>query len=303
MIVKRLLAALAAIALIAGAWVIRDRVIDDTANADEPVNAGVLVCVTELRDVCRDVAAAADLRVVDQGIWATVDELSMADAEPALWLTFSPFPEILNVERTIAFATPFSYTATEVASSRLVAVVRPDTTDALVASCGTGNDGVSLGCVGEQTQFTPAVSAVDTGIGLLSVAAAFADRSDEVLDLDALLPWARGFRRASDRVSLSGGTAVQTIQTRTSVSVAIGAEAELANSRADEFDVLYAEPVARATVVLLIPNGFVPPDTLIDDLGTRLVERGWDPLGQGGAGGLPSAEQMIAIRTFWEGLA
>lgn len=304
MIAKRILAALAAVALIAGAWVIRDRVIeDDPVTAEEPVDAGVLVCATELREVCRAAAAGADLRVVDQATWDTVEELSAPDAEPALWLTFAPFPEILNVQRTIAFATPFSYTATEVASSRLAAVVRPDTTDELTTACGTGTDLVSLGCVGGQTALTPAVSSVDGGIGLLSIGAAFAAEGGEVLDLDALLPWSIGFRRASGRVSLTGTSAVQTIQSKTSVAVALGAEAELSNSRTADFDVLYADPVARATVVLVTPNGFAPPDGLVEALGAALVDRGWEPAGQGPSAGLPSAEQLIAIRTKWEELA
>lgn len=304
MIAKRVLAVLAAIGLITGAWVIRDRVIDgDTVDADEPVNAGVLVCATELRDVCRAVASEAGLRVVEQAAWATVEELSATDAEPALWLTFSPFPEILNVKRTTSLATPFTYTYTEVASSRLVAIVRLDTTDDLVGACGLAPETVDFGCIGEQTRLTPAVSSVDGGIGLLTIGAAFAAQGDDVLDLDSMLPWARGFRRASDRVQLSGGTAAQTIQTRTSVAVALGAEAELSNSRTSDFDVLYAEPVARATVVLMIPNGFTPPDGLVGALGVELVDGGWDAAGQGGSAGLPSTEQMIAIRTFWEGLA
>lgn len=304
MIAKRLLAVLAAIGLIAGAWVVRDRVIEDgTADADEPVNAGVLVCATELRDVCRAVATEAELRVVDQAAWATIDELSAANAEPALWLTFAPFPEMLNVERTISFAPAFSYTATEVASSPLAAIVRLDTTEELIDACGVAAETVDFGCIGEQTSLTPAVSSADDAIGLLTIGAAYAAQGDDALDFDALLPWARGFRRASDRVSLSGGTAAQTIQTRTSVSVALGAEAELSNSRTGDFDVLYADPVARATVVLVTPSGFAPPDGLVDALGVALVDRGWEPAGQGRSAGLPSAEQLIAIRTKWEELA
>jgi hypothetical protein len=302
MIVKRLLAALAAIGLIAGAWVVRERAIEgNTATADEPVNAGVLVCATELAAVCRT-AATDGLRVVEQSAWATVDELAAPEAEPVLWLTFSPFPEVLNVERTIAFETPFSYTATELASSRLAAVVRPDTTAELAGACGVATGTVDLGCVGEQTQLTPAVSPVDGAIGMLSIAAAFATKLDDTPGLDAHLPWAIGFRRASGRVALTSGSAVQTIQAKPSVSVAIGAEAELANSRTADFDVLYADPVARATVVLVTPSGFASPDSLSDALGAALIARGWDAAGQGPTGS-PPAEQMIAIRTFWEGLA
>ena len=303
MIVKRLVAALAAIGLIAGAWVVRDRVIEgDDSPADQPRDAGVLVCAAELAAVCRAVAdelGGDGLRVVEQAVGDTVEEFAAPEAEPALWLTFSPFAEIVDVRRTIAFATPISYTATEIASSRIGAVVRPDVTDTLAAACGRA---VDLGCVGEQTDLAPAVSPSSSGIGLITIAAAFAARSDEVLDLDALLPWARGFQRASARVPLSGGTAVGTIQTRPTVAVALGAEAELANSRKNAFDVLYAEPVVRATVELMTPNGLAVPDGLAELLRGALVARGWEPAGAGGAGAVPSAEEMIAIKTFWDDL-
>jgi hypothetical protein len=299
---KRLVAVALALVMITGAWLVRDRVIDDgPGDPDEPVNAGLIVCAAELIDVCRRVVGD-QFDVVSNAAGATLDLLAQADAEPVLWLTFDGFPQMMNVRRVAGGAEPFDYTATDLATSRLGAVVRPDVTDQVAGECG---DPVDLGCVGEQTSLNPAVSSVDSGLGLLAISAAFAARTDDQIVFDdiELLSWARAFRRASGRIQLSGGTAVETIQTRTSVSVALGVEAELSPSRRDDFDVLYAAPMARAKVVLMRPTGFGIPADLIDALGLELIERGWeDDLTVSDPGALPSPTTMIAIREFWSDL-
>ncbi len=301
MIVKRLAAAALAFVLITGAWIVRDRVIDgDTADADQPANAGVLVCTTELADLCRRVFGKR-FDVVANDAGETLDRLATADADEAeLWLTFDAFPQMMNQRRTNERLLPFEYTSSNLATSRLAAVVRPRVTDDLVAACG---DPIDLGCLGEQTALGPAVSSVDSGLGLLAISAAFAARTDETFSPDDvdLLSWARGFQRASDGVALPGSTAVQTIQTKTTVRVAIGADAELASTRRDEFDVLYAAPMARVQVVLLKPTGFDVPENLVAEFSEALTARGWDGPGEPKSepGALPSYTEMIGIREFW----
>ena len=298
MIAKRLAAVALALALIAGAWLVRDRVIDDGAGGDEPVNAGIVVCVSELADMCRLVLGDR-YDVVSDAALTTLDRLAVDTAEPVLWLTFEGFPQMMNVRRGAAGLDPFDYVSTELATSRLAAVVRPDTAGQVAEACG---DPVDLGCVAEQTQLRTAVSSIDSGLGLLAISAAFAARTDDEISFDDvdLLSWARRFRRATDSTPLSGGTAVQTIQTRTSVAVAFGAEAELSVNRRDEFEVLYADPVVRARVVLMKPAGFGVPADVLTDLGAALFARGWDDdLSPSEPGGLPSPTTMLGIRQFW----
>jgi hypothetical protein len=305
MIVKRLASVALALALISGAWYLRDRVIDGPPAPDKPANSGVLVCASELVEVCRAVVGSGfdDVFVVtSEPANATLDRLAIDATEPVLWLTFDGFPQMIDSRRNAAALTPIDYSTDELASSRLAAIVRRASTSEVVDACG---DPVDLGCVGELTELTPAVSSIDSGLGLLCISAAFASRADDALSFDdlELLSWARSFRRESDKVELSGGTAVATIQTRTSVSVAIGVEAELSPAQRDRFDVLYAEPMARATVVLLRPAGFDVPAELLASLGDALLAQGWDaPQPAALAGALPSPETMIAIREFWSGL-
>lgn len=299
MIAKRLASVVLAVALIAGAWYARDRI--DADNDDGGgVNAGVLVCASELESVCRSVVGR-ELVVVQQDAGATVDGLSQPGAEPALWLTFDGFPQMLNVAREQAGAEPVAYTAIGLASSPIAAVVRNAWADQLTNACGNPID---LGCVGAQSELRPAVSPIDTGIGLLSVSAAVAARAGDVISFDdpELLTWARALQRANDRLGLTAGTAVATMQTKPNIKVALGVEAEVAEARREEFRILYAAPMVHAQVVLLQPAGFDIPDDLADDLAAALTAQGWVGLVDE-SGALPAAPSMLAIRQWWSELS
>lgn len=283
-----------AVAMIAGAWIARDRIDDDSGSS---TNAGVLVCARELGDICRAVAGD-ELAVVVADAGATLDDLGRAGSEPALWLTFDGFPQMLNIARERAGAESVSYVAPEIASSPISVVVTEARADDLVSACG---DPVDLGCVGSQTALRPAVSGIDSGIGLIAVTAAVVSRAGEVVDFadPALLTWARPFRRGSDNWDLTAGTAIATMQTRPAMSVALGAEAELVAARRDEFSVLYADPMVRARVVLLTPSGFEVPDDLRSRLTDALVADGWERPADPEPGSLPRPETMIAVRAAW----
>ncbi len=291
---RRIGATVLAVVMIAGAWFARDRIDDDSGSS---TNAGVLVCASEFGDVCRTVAGG-ELAVVVADAGSTIDELGHAGAEPALWLTFDGFPQMLNITRERSGADSISYVAPEIASSPISVVVTAPRSDDLAATCG---DPIDLGCVGSQTALRPAVSNIDSGIGLIAVTAAVASRAGDVVDFadPALLTWARSFRRGSDNWDLTAGTAIATMQTRPAMSVALGAEAELVPARRDEFSVLYADPMVRARVVLLTPNGFEVPDDLRSRLTAALVADGWEGPADPDPGSLPRPEIMIAVRAAW----
>jgi hypothetical protein len=309
MIAKRLIAALFAVGLVLGAWVVRDRIIEDDA-ADAADNDGdneeggdaTLVCVSELRDVCRDVAdrlgGDTAVRIADAG--DTLDELASTEGAAPMWLTFHPFPQMVDEMRRAGGREPIARTDSAIAGSPLAAVVLADSTEALAEACG---DPVDLPCLADQRALSPTFAPIDTGIGTLGVAAAVAAFGDGNVDLSSLelLTWARRLEGAGFP-ALSGGTAVQTIQTRPSFAVAIGAEAELANARRDAFDVLYAEPMTSADVVLMVPDGADPPDGLASMLGEALQSNGWRAPDQSATSGLPAPGVIVAIRDFWEGL-
>lgn len=302
MIAKRIAAAAATVALILGAWFVRDRVIEDSSDEnghDAGATPPELVCVTELADICRSVAGDLPVKVAQAG--DTLDEFAALDRPESLWLTFDPFPAMVNELRTARAAEAISFIATDVASSPISIVARPDSTDELVAACG---DPLNLTCVGRQTQLKPTFAATSSGIGIISIAAAVGSFSNNTVDFNDLdlLTWARSFRRSSSQVALSGGTAVQTIQTRSTFSVAIGAEAELAPARRDAFDVLYADPMVRADVTLMVPGDTDAPGGLIQALTEALLANGWDPALPTEPTGLPVPGTILAIRNYWEEL-
>ena len=316
MIAKRVIAALFAVGLILSAWIVRDRIIDDDDEADaaDAANDGdgrdepdasddTLVCTSELRDVCRDVAERLGgdftVRVADAG--DTLDELTGSDGGAPMWLTFDPFPQMVDELRRARGHPPIVHDDAKIASSPLATIVLPDRTEALVQACG---DPVDLACLADQRALSPTFAPIDTGIGTIGVAAAVAAYGEGNVDLASLdvLTWARRLEGAGFP-ALSGGTAVQTIQTRPSFAVAIGAEAELANARRDAFDVLYAEPMTSADVVLMVPDGVDPPDRLASSLGEALQGSGWRAPEQSATSGLPAPGAVVAIRDFWEGLS
>src|SRR6478735_4853564 len=146
MIAKRLIAALCAVGLILGAWVVRDRVIEgdgsSTAAADGSGNDNVVVCASELRDVCRavadDLGDEITMQIANAG--DTLDDMSTTDGEVPMCVTLAPFPQMVDEVRTARGLDPINHTEQPLASSPLAAVVRPDSTDALVQACGNPVD-------------------------------------------------------------------------------------------------------------------------------------------------------------------
>jgi hypothetical protein len=296
MALRRLAAVVAAVVMVLAAVVIRDRVVDDGAAGDAaPPALDTLVCASELRDVCRDLAIEGlSVRVADAG--ATLADLGSTPDDLPLWLTFEPFPEMVDELRRVAGRDAVEHRDVPIASSPLAVVARADDAAELVERCG---DPVDLACLGAATDLSPTFAPLDTGVGTLGVAAAVvafgADRVD-LQDLE-LLTWARRLRRAG--ASSLSGTAIQTIQVRPTFGVAVGAEAELAEARRAAFVVLYAGPMSWIDVVLTVPTGAEVPADLSDTLAGRLLADGWQPAEPDRQGGWPAAGTVLAIRDFW----
>jgi hypothetical protein len=304
MIAKRIAAIAAAVALIAAAWLIRDRVIesdDASSGSDRPAErATQVVCISELRNACRqaidELGGELPLTIADAA--DTLALLTTASAPRSIWITIAPFPDMVTFQRDRSGALPLDATTTPLASSPLALVVSPDKTPALTAACAGD---LSWTCIGEQTDLDPTFSPTDTAIGAVSVAVAIEQYGGPGVDFNdlGLLTWARDLRRSGSS-SLSGGTAVATIQTRPTFGVAIGAEAELAASRVADFDVLYAEPMTSLEVVAFAPDGVDVPADLLAALRESLTGSGWDP--PSSAGGAPAGEVVLAAIDFWKGL-
>jgi hypothetical protein len=311
MIAKRIGAALLAVLLIGGAWVVRDRVIEDDGRADASDDEGgddgdkarVLYCIAELTDVCRAVAAEHDeLEVRTEAAGRTLDALAADDAEPAMWLTIDPLPSMVDVLRQSRSLDVGDRTVTALGRSPFVIVVLKDRTPAFVDACGP--EPIDLACLSEASDLRPTFAKTDSASGMLGVAAAVTAFTGGPLDVadPNLTVWARQVARAgSDQ--LSGGTAIETIQTRPSFDVALGAEAELADAQRPKFDVLAPQPVIVLDVVLAVPEGQRPPGDLLDAASTALDAAGWDAAASDSTStGLPDPGVILAVRQFWEDL-
>ena len=101
-LVLRLLAFAAAISMVVGALVVRNRMEDDEVSRSTNLK---LLCASELEAVCLALEADPDssISVVIQPVGATVDQLVDADSvEFDGWLTPGPFPQLVRETRKAA---------------------------------------------------------------------------------------------------------------------------------------------------------------------------------------------------------
>jgi hypothetical protein len=303
MIARRLAAVAATIALIVGAIVVRDRLIEGDGTSDTPPSGDrdVLVCATELADVCRTIELDGTTVVIAEA-GATLDELA-SDGTPGLWMTFAPFPEMVDSLRVAARRPPLGLATTPLASSPIALVVPAERSAAITAVCPTP----TWPCLAGLDRRTGFARTTESGTGLLGVAQAALGYSPTggLPANDAQFEvWLRNLVTSVSPSQLSGGTgtAIDTIQSRpSSMDIAVGAEAQLSDANRSKFDVTYAEPMIRADVVLAALPGTSIPSNLTDQLSDALVDAGWARADASGVAIDPST--LLAIRALWEELS
>jgi hypothetical protein len=311
MIARRLATVVVAAAMIVGALLIRRNVIEGDEGDDDPPppaeEASELVCLTELENVCIDLAANhPELDVTVEDARVTLDRVAGGDPVP-LWLTFEPFPEMAG-----------SPPAGDVlAASELAVAVPNGYLDVLLDRCS----GQALWrCIGELTgeEWGEVPGRVEPSVGdagrsaaaLASFANAVAGYFGTVqfnnVDLQdpSFLAWVRPFVDAVPVDELSGVPPVSTMLVRPSaVNVAATSDAEIAalGAPSGELESSYPEPSMWLQAVMAAPEeADVPPD-LAAEATAALRAGGWatpDPAQQP----LPSANTMLALRTLWEEL-
>ena len=231
MIAKRIAALAATVALILGAIVIRDQVLDNdgTDAAERPPTAATeLICVSELSDVCDRIDLEdVTVRSEDAGLTlARLAELGRNDPVP-MWLTLEPFPAMVDVLRNTPGTTPLDLVSRPLSSSPIGLVTSVDDAEQLTA-CGQP---VSWRCLGDSGLATGFARSTESGIGLLAVTQAaigFSSTGQPTLTDAQFQRWLRTVVTAVPASRLSGGTAIATILTRSSsMDVAAGATAEL----------------------------------------------------------------------------
>lgn len=152
---KRLLALVAAVAMVTGALWLRGRLDEGGSGSGEVADGRTgssvtVVCVSELAPVCAAVADAdprVEVRVEEAAV--TEAELARTETPPEIdaWLTFAPFATIVGEERQRAGRFPVLDEATApLAWSPLTMVVWKDREAVLTARCGGE---ITWRCVGE----------------------------------------------------------------------------------------------------------------------------------------------------------
>lgn len=322
--VSRLLAVLVAAGLIVGALATRDRV--DTPGLPGADPAGTVVCATELRQVCDDLAGdGLAVRVQDAGV--TLDELA-ADDPPAIgaWLTLRPWPQMVRDRREHAgLEVLLGDDSATLAVSPLVLAVWDDRAEVLAGVC----EPVSWRCVGDVAGGTWAdVGGPDTwgpvkpghadpirsAGGLLALHQATADRLGSTdytrrdLDDPAFFGWFTTLQDAvPDFRPSSGSPLLAMAQVGPAAFDVVGAvEAEVlalrerAAERVERLEVLPGEPPVAAEVVVVA----VSPDTRVaervaDAAPDLLAARRWSTQDAQAAHAVPSPGALEALRATW----
>jgi len=278
--VSRLLALVGAIAMIVVAIVVRGAIDDDDGGGRAGGDGGerVVVCVTELRTYC-----PSDGIVEDAG--RTADRLAGGEDVDA-WLTFDPWPSIVDDARTRAGLEPLFLERTGLASSPLVAVGPADRGDC------------DWACLASDPDLRVGSRPFDTsGLGLLHLGAiASGVVGTPAFATNDLVPEVRStLARTIESTEASGDPVRQLLQSRAFFDVALSVQAEaqpaLDAASADRragLALLYPAPVANAVVVAAGDARLLP------GVSADLMAAGW---GDGGVdAALPSFGVLAALR-------
>jgi hypothetical protein len=310
--VRRVLALLAAVAMIAGAVVVRQRL--DEGALGQPLTAEgrptTVLCDLALEAVCRALTADAELTVaVEEAgaslerLWGLPDAVSggVPEGVPDVWVTLAPWPAMVDEERGRRGLQPlFDAASAQVAlgSSPLVLLAWEDRADVLRASCGeevltwrcvapvAGQPWVSLG--GDAT-WGPVKPGLDdparSSLGLTVLAQATAEEVQRAdfgrgsLQDGAYQDWLAALGRSVRDFSPPAGLLAEMVLTGPAkYDVAASTEAfaspVLAGDRAADVGVHYAEPLVTADAVAAVRGG-VEADRVRAVAERALAEAGW----------------------------
>ena len=269
---RRVLALVAAVAMVAGSIAVRNRL--DRREEDQGAPLRV-VCASELGTVCDDLRRSSAQVTVEPAV-ATSERLGRStENDPGVdgWLVPAPWPQIVDGRRRQAGQLPiFGDISAPLARSPLVLVVSRALADALGPRCGGAVGWKCLGdavAAGTQPQAKPGHPDPATdAVGALVVGqatAAFFGRADDLSTLDLELAefarWFRALERATPPLASGASPLGEMLGTNFAAYNAVGTtEAEAspvlaAAANPDRAVLLYPAPMATADVVLAGPGG------------------------------------------------
>jgi hypothetical protein len=320
-VIPRLLALLAAIGMIAGAVVIRNRMNDDEAIRNEILR---LVCATELEEACRTLEGREDipnleLTVEDAG--RTFTRLTSEDRHQIDgWLTLAPLPQAVQELRRLGGkpATIVRVSA-PIASARIGVVAWKARSSRMQCAPGVGwrcigeAAGQPWASVGGQPEWGPVKTALpdpaNSASGLVVLGAAtvgFFGRADvgsaDLEDDLAFAAWFERLARNNRSVDLNRMLAVGPAEVDFVACLEPETRVIAGSARRNDVGVIYPAPVARADVVLGT-SGSARSARLADlvregGVAQALREAGWKTPGAGDAN-LPSPGLLSVLRERW----
>ena len=268
---RRVLALVAAAAMIVGSITIRSRLDRGEEESARPLR---VMCATELGTVC-DTLRRTSAQVTVEPAAATADRLGRSSGDdPGVdgWLAPAPWPQIVDGRRRQVGQDPlFGDVSAPLARSPLALVVSRALVDRLRTRCGPA---IGWKCLGDAAAVTPPEAKPGhpdpstDAFGVLIVgqaAAAWFGRSVDLSTLDLDDPgfdrWLRALERAAP-APVSGATRLnEMLGTNFATYDAVGTiEAEAlpvlnASAVSDRVTLLYPSPMATADVVLAGAGG------------------------------------------------
>ena len=318
----RILAVVVAVAMIGGAFAVRDLVLDDDDGGGRGHGGGSnglrVACIDELADVCAELDAEVTVELAGVTAADLIDPADPADVDA--WITVAPWAQIVRDRRTEAGDEPLlDADVGPIARTPIVFVARRDRADVLAGECGGE---VSWTCLGEHAgtpwadfggdetwgTVRPAhAEAENSAVGLLAVGQAVGHfvATDEIPPdrvtpadwqaNDAFPGWFQRLERAipSDAFAPGRDPLDKWLQTRgTAYDVVATTEAKARPALAaaapevrDGAAVLYPAPVASADIVLAPVSGGRDASGLEGPLRDALAEQGYRVDGEPPPGG------------------
>jgi hypothetical protein len=316
-VVARVLALLAAIAMIAGAFVYRyGSPFDGDGGGPSPGGDGeaaVVVCAAELgAEVC-DAVDADGRDVVVEPAATTADRLiaarGFADAKVAGWLAPGPWPAMVDEQRRLASRPVlFASKGRSIAETPLVVVSRKGQNPAVPAGCDPA--AVTWRCLGDAGQqptlrigADPASSSSRLFLRAAALNGLFGRSDWATNDLDAPpegtpdpLAWLGNLdRRFSEAAGFGARSLDSFVLQQGSASHFLTTGAEAKRAPGDRFDTRTPAPAARiAAAYTAAARGGTQIGT--DDVATKLGAAGWTVKPDAKTEGLPSPGVLLALR-------
>jgi hypothetical protein len=314
--VHRALAIVIAAGLVAGAILVRRALDDDNGGVAAGGGRPLVVCVTELKSVCDQLAEDGEVDATTESAGTTAEALKRDEGYLDAWLTIQPWPAI------VADGGPTLDASGPLARSRIVVAVDRRREATLARHC---QQEVTWRCIGdvaggpwEEFGGDGSWGAVkvgyadptEAGVGpaIIGQAAAgyFGDKPFAGNDLgeDAFLTWFSRLEREASRSEPRTGSYVEDLVTLPGtfdVVAGLSTDAQSARNRAV---VLNVSPRASVDVVVAVPpGGDRDLEEVVSDAAKEVLgDKGWrvTVAELTGDDGLPQPGVLVALRNVSE---